>query len=1502
MTDLFCSFRRWLKPSILLQSILALILTSSWSNAQQANPPHRNPPALPRTSHSSRAVRPGQAVAATPAGPGPSASLNTNTWTPIGPASLNSGGGLVSGRITGIAVDPSNPANIYIAAAGGGVWKTIDGGAAWSPITDNEATLAMGSIAIAPSNPAKLYAGTGEANNSGDSNFGLGILVSDDAGAHWALHNPGGKLTGVFIGQIAVHPTNADIAYAAVGGSGENGVYTHQNGIWKTTDGGATWTNVTAATSLTSVSAWSSVLIDPNTPTIVYAAVGDAGDATFNNVYRSMDSGQTWAPLANFPHDGGTGRIALAVSPAAKDSGKHVLYVAVASQYTGGLYYFARSDNSDAAAPTFTDLTAGTPDFLGAENGGGQGWYDIAVNVDGNGVVYCAGVENYNAGGSQAVIRSANLGVTWTDISIVSGIAPHTDNHAMAFDSSNRMLLGNDGGVYRYDSTVPSWTNLNSNINTIQFTGIGLHPSSLSTVVGGSQDNGTELYSDNKVWNEVEGGDGGMALFSSTNPTRCYAIHPFASYGPADFFRRSDSSCAPGTWVSRTAGLSGNPNFNAPFVVDPQNGDHLLLGTDGIFETTNGGDSWTNIGTPGVGGFNPSGNSVDSVALAPVNGVNPQHVYAATGGGFSYSSNIYVTSNGGTAWADRSLPSCTVHSSLAIGCRVNQIVTDPSDVTGQTAFAVTSNFSATASHVYRTTTAGLTWTDITGNLPDLPTWSVQVDTDANHTAYVATETGVYSSPSPYSTWAPAGTGLPHAQGADLQLNRSLHVLAIATHGRGAWEILTPGAVVHLTVAKLGLGSGTVTSSPAGINCGATCSAPFPAPVLVTLTANPGTNSQVANWSGCDSASGATCTVAMSQAESVSVTFNAVPVVTWPAASPITYGQTLTNSTLTGGSAANGGSPVSGTFAFDSPSIKPPAGVQAEAVTFTPADLASFASVSGSVNIIVNKAAPILHWTTPASISYGTALTTTQLNATADVPGTFSYTPAAGTVLGAGTQTLTVTFTPTDSANYYGGFSSVPLTVNKAALVVAANNVSVAHGASVPTLTGTVTGLVAGDAITATYTTAATPTSPVGTYAITATLNDPGNKLGNYSVTNTPGVLTITKATPVITWGVPAAITYGTALSATQLNAGSTVAGTFTYSPAIGTVLGAGSRQLSVTFTPTDTANYNSASANVTLVVNQATPSITWANPAPIAFGTALGATQLNATASVPGTFVYSPAAGTVPAAGTSTLSTTFTPTDSVDYKTATATVTISVANPVPVNNMISPATARKGDAPFTLTVNGAGFIANSTVLWGGSPLVTQYVSATQLTAQVPAANIAAAGTATITVQTPAPGGGTSNSLQFEVDSAEAGVAPPNFTTLTISVTPGATATYPVTLPAGAKDVSVSCLNLPTGAQCSYAAGTLTVTTTAATPLGSYQLTVVFTETVPGKAAALLLLPFLLLPLAKFSKKMRNAANMGFLLCVAAILTIAATAVGCGGGGTAATHQVTSSGTVTLNVH
>jgi hypothetical protein len=257
---------------------------------------------------------------------------------------------------------------------------------------------------------------------------------------------------------------------------------------------------------------------------------------------------------------------------------------------------------------------------------------------------------------------------------------------------------------------------------------------------------------------------------------------------------------------------------------------------------------------------------------------------------------------------------------------------------------------------------------------------------------------------------------------------------------------------------------------------------------------------------------------------------------------------------------------------------------------------------------------------------------------------------------------------------------------------------------VPGSSGTPTGTVTFQDGTATLGTSTLSASGVATFATE------GLGAGSHSILATYGgdannrpssatlMLTVTQAMTTITWATPAAVTFGTVLSGTQLDATASVPGTFVYSPAAGTTPAAGTDQLSVTFTPTDTVDYTASAASVSLTVNKATPVITWATPAAIAPGTALGATQLDATTPVPGTFVYAPAAGSTPSTGTDMLSVTFTPTDTADYSMATASVVLTVNNKTaPTVSWTTPAAIESGTTLSATQLNATASVAGSFV-------------------------------------------------------------------------------------------------------------------------------------------------------------------------------------------------------------
>jgi photosystem II stability/assembly factor-like uncharacterized protein len=695
----------------------------------------------------------------------PSISLSSKQWTPIGPAPLAAFNN-VSGRITGIAEKPRDANTIYVAAAGGGVWKTTNGGTSWTPLTDKQKTLSMGAIAMGTSSSNSndketdedsgqgiIYAGTGEANNSGDSNFGRGILISADGGATWRLSTgPANAFDRLTTSQIAVDPTNPRVAYAAMADLGVNGLFGSNTGIWKTSNAGKTWTNTT--TSIDSSLPWSAVVIDPNNNLIIYAAVGTIFGATTNGVYKSIDGGNTWSLLSAGPNGVAAGRIAIAVSQA----NSQILYVTASgtgrsgSTSFGTLYKIMRSDDGGS---TFADLTGGTPNYMG-----GQGWYDLYVIVDpsNSAIVYVAG--------QFSVLRSTNSGVSWTDIS-TGGASPHVDHHASAFDANGKLSDGDDGGIYRLaNATAPFWTDLNGNLETIQFQGIGLHPTDRNKAIGGSQDNGTEVFTGNLVWTQTDGGDGGFAKFSQTNGNRAYHQIPVGSFG-SNFFRRSDDGG--NTWVTKTSGIVAdlnNQNFYAPFVGDPRNGDRVLYGTFNVWETTDGGDSWIALTSVGVNGWNSAGFNVDAIGLAPA---NTNTIYASANG------HIFVTTDHGASWLEHSISGNPHVQDLQVDLGNPQIV-----------YAVINQFNASGT-VFRTTDGGASWTNISGNLPNEPVWSLQIGED-NGTVYVGADDGVYATTDFGVSWSRFGGRFPHAQVFQIELNHNLHILGAGTHGRGMWEI------------------------------------------------------------------------------------------------------------------------------------------------------------------------------------------------------------------------------------------------------------------------------------------------------------------------------------------------------------------------------------------------------------------------------------------------------------------------------------------------------------------------------------------------------------------------------------------------------------------------------------------------------------------------------------------------------------------------------------------
>jgi hypothetical protein len=477
-------------------------------------------------------------------------------------------------------------------------------------------------------------------------------------------------------------------------------------------------------------------------------------------------------------------------------------------------------------------------------------------------------------------------------------------------------------------------------------------------------------------------------------------------------------------------------------------------------------------------------------------------------------------------------------------------------------------------------------------------------------------------------------------------------------------------------------------------------------------------------------------------------------ITWATPAAITYGTLLSGAQLNATATNAQGQTVPGTFTY-SPQAGTllGAGSQTLSVLFTPTDMVNYSSSTKTVTLTVNKATPTVSWTTPASISYGTALSSTQLDATATgisgaLPGTFTYTPAAGTVLGAGTQTLSVLFTPTDATDYTTVTKTVSLVVNKATPGVTwATPAPVTYGTalSATQLNASATG-VGGATLSGTFTYTPTAGTVLGAGTQTLSVLFTPTDATDYNTATQTVSLVVNKAAPVVTWTTPSAITYGTALSATQLNATASVPGTFAYTPSAGTVLGAGTQTLSVLFTPTDATDYSTAAKTVSLVVNKATPAVSWVTPAPITYGTALSSTQLDATATgisgaLPGSFTYNPAAGAILNPGSNALGVSFTPTDTTDYNNATGSTTLLVNLGSKTINFPQPTTPVTFGASATLTATASnGDPVTYSIVGGIASLSGSTVNYTRANSVTIAANSAATSTyaaapqVTVTVQ------------------------------------------------------------------------------------------------------------------------------------------------------------------------
>jgi photosystem II stability/assembly factor-like uncharacterized protein len=694
-------------------------------------------------------------------------------WKFIGPKPISTPYSFptVSGRVSAIAIDPTNTDILYAGAAQGGVWKTTNAGASWTELTDTQASLAIGSIAIDPSNHLTVYAGTGEENFSGDSYYGAGILKSTNGGASWThicgpFCGPDAQDSyyggGARIGTIAVHPSDSKILLAAVQWYGLDGIY-------RSSDGGSTWTMVLGGNPGTGV------LFDPKNGNIAYAALGDAFSGGAEGFYRSTNAGLTWSPAngsgSSALNLNGAGRIVLAMA----SSSPGTIYASVENTSTSGLVGFFKTTNGGAS----WTLLENTPDYCTP-----QCWYDnvIGVNPTNADEVYAGGAF------STTLVRSLDGGSTWATLQSAQNFGSvHADIHALTFTPNGEQLfVGSDGGVYNTAQpgvATPEFTPLNQTLGITQFyPGLAIDPANPSIALGGTQDNGSLLYSGNPTWNQVACGDGGFSVIDPSQPsimyTACEDIAVFKSASSGEF----------GSWEQAESGINptDRSQFIPPLVIDPSHPARLYFGTYRVYQTVDEGVAWS-----AISGDLTSGGNITTIAVAPT---NSNVVFTG-----SSDSQVFVTTDAGKG-ASASWKNVTVGLPPR---SITQVVVHPtSAATAFVAFSGFTGFGDTQGHVFKTTDDGGKWTDISGNLPNTPVNSLAVDPDLPSYLFAGTDVGVFYTANGGETWSSLVDGLPRVAVLGLTLNNASYTLRAATHGRGVWDFNVTAVVPVVTLVSI----------------------------------------------------------------------------------------------------------------------------------------------------------------------------------------------------------------------------------------------------------------------------------------------------------------------------------------------------------------------------------------------------------------------------------------------------------------------------------------------------------------------------------------------------------------------------------------------------------------------------------------------------------------------------------------------------------------------------
>ena len=668
---------------------------------------------------------------------------STGVWTSIGPYNLG-------GRASAVARDPNDGNVLWLGAADGGVFKSTDGGVQWTPVFDSQVALSIGAIAVHPTDSNVVYVGTGEENGLTYSYDGEGVFKTIDGGATWTSV---GLAETRHIGKIAIDPVDPQRVFVAAGG----GVFNKDvhRGVYRSTDGGGSWQKVLY---VADDSGAADVAIDPSNPARVFAAiwqrnksgnVGYYGGANCG-IYRSTNSGTSWTRLTQgLPTGANVGRIGIAIAPTQPQTVYAVIYDATGTLLgiyratDGGDHWSKQSSNQ--LPPQFATY----------------GYYfgQVRVSPASASTVYVLDATYW---------RSTDGAKSFSQLPGLS----YADEHDLIVGPGLQLLLVNDGGFHKSTDEGATFTHATT-IPIAQLYGFCVARQNPLRRIGGLQDHGITRTTTGGTsnWQRLRSGDGMQCQIDPTNLNKAYAE---LQYG--NIMRSVNGG---DTWVDALTGIDlfERANWNTPISLDPTIPSTIYMGFQKVYRSSDSALNWTAISPDLTNGPappsppNPVSGTITAVRASPV---DPSVIWAGTDDG-----NVWVTSNGGTSWTKR--------NPLGPAYWVTAIAPDPFDA--QKAYLTVTGYRAGDDTAYLrvTTDLGVTWQSLSAGLPQIPLDDVMQDPLWHGRLYVASDIGVHLSDDAGATWSMMGTGMPAVVTARLVLDDPTRTLYAATYGRSVFS-------------------------------------------------------------------------------------------------------------------------------------------------------------------------------------------------------------------------------------------------------------------------------------------------------------------------------------------------------------------------------------------------------------------------------------------------------------------------------------------------------------------------------------------------------------------------------------------------------------------------------------------------------------------------------------------------------------------------------------------